>query len=619
MQAMGADLDDTIGLLNLFETAGLDSSKATMALNTAVKKLKPGQTIDDLVKQITSIEDPTLRAQKAIEIFGGRGGVGLANALKPGIESLKDFTPTALEAAGATERAASAVESGFGAQFTLLLHKAGGALADFGTQFGPLLMVASAFGPQFMRAMAGSLGTLAGFFGPKLLAMLMGPAIATGAAVGTAQGEAAAAAAIATEATGVIAGQATVAAEAVPAAAAAGTTIGGALGRALALALVSAGILALGTQFGSSGFAQTVKAGNAERFRKVFGDLGEEGGQGLVDGVKYALTGNVDDLLAKATTVGAAIPTGLGAGIEKGAPQVEVAVADMVKTFGSGLGGVKAAARVSAAEAMTGMAGALAAGRRKPLDEFSTLIELMKTSLTPMKLAAKLGGELASKALAKALKDGRPEVRAQAIGVARDHAEALAEIARRGGPAGKKAMQELNRGIRSKIPEVHKASLAAKNTVVTDAQAAAAGTKTAGTTAAQALADGLTTPATKTAITGEVNVIFDWIRRLIAAFHPSVAIGVRPSGNTQGKASGGSVRAGVPVIVGELRPELFVPETNGTVLPRVPDAFRGGGGDTYNITANVTGLVRARSSLEIATQMSRLATFGLLTPKASLR
>jgi hypothetical protein len=38
------------------------------------------------------------------------------------------------------------------------------------------------------------------------------------------------------------------------------------------------------------------------------------------------------------------------------------------------------------------------------------------------------------------------------------------------------------------------------------------------------------------------------------------------------RAAGGPVAAGQPYIVGENRPELFVPESNGTIIPRVPNA-----------------------------------------------
>jgi hypothetical protein len=45
-----------------------------------------------------------------------------------------------------------------------------------------------------------------------------------------------------------------------------------------------------------------------------------------------------------------------------------------------------------------------------------------------------------------------------------------------------------------------------------------------------------------------------------------------------GRASGGPVAAGVPYIVGERRAEVFVPETNGTILPRVGGGGGGSGG-----------------------------------------
>ncbi len=55
------------------------------------------------------------------------------------------------------------------------------------------------------------------------------------------------------------------------------------------------------------------------------------------------------------------------------------------------------------------------------------------------------------------------------------------------------------------------------------------------------------------------------------------------------RAAGGPVTAGQPYIVGERRPELFVPDQNGRIVPKVPSAARGGssyggGGNTYHIT-----------------------------------
>ncbi|TPJ56878.1 hypothetical protein [Mesorhizobium sp. B2-6-7] len=44
------------------------------------------------------------------------------------------------------------------------------------------------------------------------------------------------------------------------------------------------------------------------------------------------------------------------------------------------------------------------------------------------------------------------------------------------------------------------------------------------------------------------------------------------------RANGGPVTAGKPYIVGEKRPELFVPNQSGTIVPRVPSINAGGGG-----------------------------------------
>ena len=58
------------------------------------------------------------------------------------------------------------------------------------------------------------------------------------------------------------------------------------------------------------------------------------------------------------------------------------------------------------------------------------------------------------------------------------------------------------------------------------------------------------------------------------------------------RAAGGPVMAGMPYVVGDGgRPELFVPDTNGTILPRVPTAGGGGRGGGGDIHIHVNGQV----------------------------
>jgi hypothetical protein len=65
----------------------------------------------------------------------------------------------------------------------------------------------------------------------------------------------------------------------------------------------------------------------------------------------------------------------------------------------------------------------------------------------------------------------------------------------------------------------------------------------------------------------------------------------RPRGagqsNNKGYASGGSVLGGEPIVVGEHQPEIFVPDTAGTIMPSV-NSFLGAGGGTLSIELDIT-------------------------------
>lgn len=83
------------------------------------------------------------------------------------------------------------------------------------------------------------------------------------------------------------------------------------------------------------------------------------------------------------------------------------------------------------------------------------------------------------------------------------------------------------------------------------------------------------------------------------------------------KAAGGPVMAGQAYVVGENRPELFIPQTNGTILPRVPDtvsygakaglpAWRGGGGAVnLSLAGGQGGTSLERALLPLVYQLFR--------------
>lgn len=61
-----------------------------------------------------------------------------------------------------------------------------------------------------------------------------------------------------------------------------------------------------------------------------------------------------------------------------------------------------------------------------------------------------------------------------------------------------------------------------------------------------------------------------------------------------GRATGGPVSAGKPYVVGEKRPELFVPNTSGRIIPRVPNGIAAGGGRSLTVAPTYT--IDARGS-----------------------
>lgn len=152
LRALNLDIDDGIGLLNLFASSGLDAAAIPRALNTAIQNLN-GKPLEAFVAELAAIEDPGERARRAVEVFGSKAGVALSNAIRPGMTSLQDFQVSATEAAGATERARDAIDGSFGSQVQLKIKQATAELIAFTDQFGPLLT-----GTAALASIGGALG-----------------------------------------------------------------------------------------------------------------------------------------------------------------------------------------------------------------------------------------------------------------------------------------------------------------------------------------------------------------------------------------------------------------------------------------------------------------------------
>lgn len=581
MRAANMEMDDAIALLNLFGAKGIDANTASAAFAKSLTKVKSPEELQGLIADISATEDPFLRAEKAAGLFGARAGAKLANALA-GV-NLDDYKIDMQEAAGATTDAANAIESGFGAKFKMLLKNAQGALAELGTGMGDLMVVAAMLGPKLTSVIGAGIGTLTTVLIPKLTAAIMatGPATALASStIGTAAGTA--------FSTAMAAG---IAAAPFILAGAIGAALGGAIGMAIEGPVVEAAKKDMGAKVDQA-LADAASMADLEHMKEVIqkgmDDMPTLLGWDIFGG-RDALQAKMDDVDAEIERRASGIPEAAAEGIESGTPELEVAVKQMVSTFGTSMTGVRRAAKIAGAEGMQEMAKGILSARQAPLDAFDTLTQMLKNAMTPIAEVARLKGQLTSKALAAGLKSGDPAVRAQAIAVAKIAADRLGELAVQGGAAGRKAMTQLNAGIKSKIPEVRAAALAAKEAAQAKLDALKGSARTAGTAAGTAFSTALQNAGS-------------------SGFNIANGFVVRTTLSAPGRALGGSVQAGMPYVVGEYRPELFVPTVPGRIEPRVPEPGVTGAG----VTVNVYNPTPEPAGTSVQREMRKLAYMGVL-------
>ena len=265
-------------------------------------------------------------------------------------------------------------------------------------------------------------------------------------------------------------------------------------------------------------------------------------------------------------------------------------------------------------------AGAVAQGivdAKASVDQaWTSLVDLIKNAATPAERAGTLIGRLASKKLAKALNDNRPEVRAQAEYTLQVTVDELGKIVDSGGRIGKKGMQALRDAMHSKNPTVAEAA----RQIYLKVKGQTDKISKAGTTAGANAATNVATQLDKGS--GKVGSAAARLAARIAGVMLAQINGTKPlvkPGQAPVAFDVGTRFVPRDMVAAIHRGEIIVPPREAAAVRSGAAAIVGNAGDlgppagsgvTNNYNLTVDGLVEARDPLEIAREMRRVARFG---------
>ena len=514
MNAVGMSAKEGAALVGLFTKAGVSGDRMAQAFNTSLTKIKSPADFPKLLKSITDAKTNFEASNIAADYFGTRVGPGLSNLLRSGGDALDAYNASLGDTAGALDKAAYANDNTFGGRALLMLHQFQGTLTEVAT----------------------SMGTTSDAI--LMTAALLGPGLTKGLFAGI----------------GGLAGWLA------PQLAAQITAAG--LNPIVAAASMSAGQIALrafvmGATVGA-GLLIAQKLG--EGFQNAAGMPGASREE--IAMAQIAAARARDAASNAATKAGTAFVDGYTSVLAQGAPKIEAATTGPVASAGAAAATALDSKRGAIRAAAAGVAGAI-------WDPISTAATNTKTSVLDTLQMIVDGysttwGELGQIASTYTSVVGGPVKRQLALD-ANNHEQA--------------AQRKI---IASRDSTAHEVADAKKRLAALQVEGIGIRIEMAGrgelnkTQYASLIAD-----LTKQSKTGSAEVkaaaklALAELAKLKAA-SDNIHIHWTGTANPGARAEGGPVLAGQPYVVGETRPELFIPETNGYILPSVPDGFGGG-------------------------------------------
>lgn len=639
LKAFNLGWEDGIAILGLANDSGIATQDMLRGLNTAIGKVEPGTTFDDILARLSAIPDDGERAREAIELFGARAGPKLANAIKPGVDSLDAWAISQDEATGAVLRSNDALDSTPVGRIKKFFSEISAAARGVADEFGSLLSAAASF------ALVGSSLGLGGpakaalkAFGGKIMGLIGAGMVASAGSgiIVDAAGDAAAAGVKSSGFKAKIGGALASVWKAIPGSAAvtgaltaAGSAMGGILAAAIPLGIAAAAA-AIGAGIALVFKAVVLDPGLQQQTRDIGTKIGAQMATGTIEQLetaKAALAKGIADIkalplgdilygdqirdleaqhaavVAELERRGSELPGAIATGVMHDRGSVEAAIQESV--VDPTVDGVEQAADAGAAAAEqipAAIGDGVLSRQSRVRDAFDRLKMLMDNVMTKMEEVAYLKGVRTSKKLEKALSDGRPAVRAQAQAVLEDWEARMTGLIKSGGKGGAKAQDELERALKSKVPEVRAAAERVKNAVGGEFEKLPPKAAREGTQAGNALNNALR----KAIVNGRTITI---------------AAGVQVSlGQVSGaRAGGGPVRKGFRYLWNENtdNSEVLVAPTSGYVLTHAEAVAAmgdgGGGGDTIHLSVPVTGYLKARTPGEVSDRLQQLAAGGVIS------
>jgi hypothetical protein len=315
------------------------------------------------------------------------------------------------------------------------------------------------------------------------------------------------------------------------------------------------------------------------------------------------------------------------------AQTVKVETLKVFGAFGSDLAAQSDYAQAYARRAGNLLGDAIAQGVRETRDTVNSawadLLDGLKNRVGRTQEFARDLGRLLSTRLANGMKSSDPYVKHQAEYTKQLIIDRLEQLAAGGTRIGKKGMAALAKAMKSKDPDIREAAR-----LILASASKVAPSKSKATEWGKAIGQGLINGMN--AMAAQVGIAAGNLANVIAAYlktHSPAKLG--PLSTLGGPEGWGKaiadyiskgLRENLPDLSTALGTGLNLP-TLGHAVPAMGStpAYSGFGGasapvvtsgNVYNISANVTGLIKAKSPLDIARELGRFARNGQFTPKA---